>query len=294
MVKAAFSSTSAGPNCYGYPTPKGQPSCWLFWESPFELAYMSWGKRWYGDTPARARPHDGWHYFVTLAGRPRLVVNGRDVQLEPGDVSICHPRCVKGNVDEPGSVCEMLTWIWRSPPAHSTLRPLEKRHLLCRVDSRLLGRLKALHVRCREAVARADERSLIELRAARLQLDLLLLDAGEREGTANSDFRIELATEYLRHHLNEQEPVTKLCQYLHISEASLKRLFREQTGKSPRAFALEWRMRWAHDQLAAPGASVKSIAYALGYRHANDFSRAFKRHYGSTASDVIGRGGVAE
>lgn len=287
MKTVAFRNTTLGPDCYGYPTPQGQPPCWLYWEKPFELAYLSWGERCYGERPARERAHDGWHYFVVLAGSPYLYVNGRLVQTQPGWVSICHPSCVKGNRDEAGRRCEMLTWIWRSPPAHSTLQPSEGDFVAMTVDRAALRRLKALHARCREAVANADERSLLELRVARPELDLCLLDGCERPRGPNADFRIDLATEYLRNHLHEQEPVKKLCQYLHISEASLKRLFRDQTGKSPREFALGWRMQWAHEQLTQHGATVKAVAFALGYRHANDFSRAFKRHHGTTATRAL-------
>jgi AraC-like DNA-binding protein len=46
-------------------------------------------------------------------------------------------------------------------------------------------------------------------------------------------------------------------------------------------------MRWAREQLSRKHASVKSVAYALGYRHPNDFSRAFKRQYGLTASRIL-------
>ena len=277
------------PRYANYQPPKGHPLCWVFQAKPFELAYLSWGNRWYGDAPANARAHDGWHYFVVLAGTPALHVNGRTLPTRPGFVSIAHPDCVVGHSDQPGRSCEMLTWVWRQPPSHSALLPPEKEFCRFHVAPGELRRLKNLHVHCREAVAKASELSQLQLRAARLQLDLCLLEGREHRRSADRDFRINLAAEYLRNHLNEQEPVKRLCEYLHISEASLKRLFREHTGKSPRTFALEWRMRWAHEQLNAPGASVKSIAYSLGYRHANDFSRAFKRHHGSTASDVIGR-----
>jgi AraC-like DNA-binding protein len=43
-------------------------------------------------------------------------------------------------------------------------------------------------------------------------------------------------------------------------------------------------MQWARQQLRDPTKSVKSVAYALGYRHPPDFSRAFKSHFGVTAS----------
>jgi len=40
-------------------------------------------------------------------------------------------------------------------------------------------------------------------------------------------------------------------------------------------------MQHAQAQLAR-GVAVKQIAFELGYRHANDFSRAYKRFFGAT------------
>jgi len=293
-LKRVSGSASSGavvpikPRYANYQPPKGHPLCWVFKAKPFELAYLSWGHRWYGDAPANARSHDGWHYFVVLAGTPALHVNGRILPTKPGLVSVAHPDCVVGHGDQVGRCCEMLTWVWRTPPAHSALRPMEGGSLRLMIDRTELRRLKNFHVQCREAIANANERSQLQLLATRLQIDLCLLEGREHRRTADGDFRIGLATDFLRNHLNEAEPVKRLCEYLHISEASLKRLFHEHTGKSPRNFALEWRMRWAHERLASTGASVKSVAYALGYRHANDFSRAFKRHHGVLASGVLG------
>lgn len=278
------------PRYANYRPPKGHPLCWVFRPKPFDLAYLSWGHRWYGDAPANARAHDGWHYFVVLAGTPDLHVDGETLKTRPGLVNVAHPDSVVGHTDKPGRRCEMLTWVWRSPPDHSALVPPAGGSLRLMLDRGALRRLKALHAQCREAVATADERGQLQLKVARLQLDLSLVEQHGHRRTADRDFRINLAAEYLRNHLDEQEPVKRLCEYLHISEASLKRLFREHTGKSPRTFALDWRMGWARAQLAQAGTTVKSVAYALGYRHANDFSRAFKRHHGTVASGV-GRAG---
>lgn len=277
------------PRYANYRPPKGHPLCWVFKAKPVELAYLSWGHRWYGDAPANARPHDGWHYFVVLAGTPLLHINGRVMPTRPGLVSLAHPECVVGHSDQPGEQCEMLTWVWRSPPAHSALRPEEAGTLLLTLDRAGLRQMKKLHLQCREAVAHANERSQLQMRAARLQIDLCLLERREHHQAADEDFRLELAVDFLRNHLSEPEPVKGLCEYLHLSESSLKRLFHTHTGGSPKEFALAWRMRWAQDQLAKPGSSVKAVAYALGYRHANDFSRAFKHFHGLKASGLLQR-----
>ncbi len=267
--------------------PKGRPYWLPDRATSIELRYLSWGYRWYGEAPIESSSHDGWHYFVVLEGSPTLVVRGRAQRMPAGTVSICHPECPVGHRDRPKGRCSILTWIWRSQPTHSALRPKPGDFLKVTLEQDLLRQLKNLHAQCRKAVAHANERSMLQLHAARLQLDLCLLEAREHRQAADEDFRINMAMEYLRNHLDEPEPIKHLCEYLQISGASLKRLFHEHTGKSPRAFALDWRMQWAREQLLPAQASVKSVAYALGYRHPNDFSRAFKRYYGLTASRIL-------
>ena len=274
------------PRYANYRPPKGHPLCWVFKAQPLELAYLSWGNRWYGDAPANARAHDGWHYFAVLSGTPLLHLNGRTIPTWPGMVSVADPECVVGHSDRPGAKCDMLTWVWRTPPATSVLQPAPGEALRFLLSRGALRRLKALHGECRESVERTNERSRLRLRIARSQLDLILLECVEKEAARTDDFRLELAVDFLRNHLQDREPVKLLAEYLHLSETSLQRLFRSHTGKSPRQFTLQWRMDWAREQLAKNGTSVKSVAYALGYRHANDFSRAFKRHHGLRASGV--------
>lgn len=271
-----------------YRPPKGHPLCRVFRPQPFELAYISWGSRWYGDAPAAPHPHDGWHYFVVLAGNPVLLAAGRHFPTRPGFVSICHPDTRVGHDDQPGRPCQMLTWVWRNPPAHPDLVPTAAQPLLLQAGEPALRRLRLLHEHCRQAVARASELSLLQLRAARLQLELDLHLAEGRTTDRGPDpvFRFSLATEYLNAHRDLPNPVRHLCEYLDISEASLRRLFQSEIGQSPRAYSLDQRLRWARQQLETTTAPVKVVAYALGYRNPNDFSRAFKRHHGLAAQDV--------
>ncbi len=269
--------------------PKGRPHWHAAQTSTFDLLYLSWGYRWYGNEPIEPSLHEGWHYFVVLEGSPTLLIQGRKLKTHPGFVCIAHPDCPVGHIDLPKSRCRILTWIWQTLPSHSALQPEAAGFLKLTLEKDLLRRVATLSSDSHRAVAVASERSMLELRAARIQLDLTLLEARDHKSSANADFRFNLAVQYIRNHIDELEPVKRLCEYLQISEASLKRLFHERSGKSPRAFALSWRMQWAHEKLSAGQNSVKEIAYALGYRHPNDFSRAFKQHWKYEASRLLNR-----
>jgi len=269
--------------------PKDRP----YWLPPpskqFELSYLSWGFRWFGNSPIEPSIHFGYHYWVALEGAPWLLIKGRRVRAGAGKVFIIHPDCPMGHRDQPGRRCEILAWIWQAQPTHSALRPAAGDYLQVTLPKSALGRLKALHKQCRKAASAADDKSMLELQVARMQLDLLLLESREHRGAAQQEFRFNLAIEYLRNHLHLLEPVRPLCEYLQISETALKQLFRKYAGKSPRTFACQWRMQWAREQLSmgAGERSVKAVAFSLGYKHPTDFSRAFRRVLGYNAGDVL-------
>lgn len=286
-----MASTASGARDIWYtPLPKsgkhGSPLMRLHRPLPSELSYLSWGRRYYGEPPLEPRGHEGWHYFVVMEGNPTLVVGRTEIVAQPGAMSIGDPDCPIGHRDQPGRACQMLTWIWRTPPTHSALRTEKGECLRLTLEPDQLRRLKHLHTQCRDAVADSNERSMLQLRVTRILIDLCLLEAYEHRQAPDAGVRIDLAVQYLRNHIGRPQMVQSLCEYLQISKASLYRLFHKHTGKGPRAFAQELRMQWAREQLHASKKSVKSVAYALGYRYPPDFSRAFKHFYGITASGV--------
>jgi AraC family transcriptional regulator of arabinose operon len=294
-VMGSFSAASPlraarDPRDWYTPLPKngkhGSPLLRLFGAAPSELGYLSWGRRYYGEPPLPPRTHEGWHYFVVADGRPKLLVDTESVPTQPGTVSIGDPECPIGHRDEPGTACQMMTWIWRTPPSHSALRPPKSGCLRLELDPSQLRRLKHLHTQCRQAVADSNEQGMVQLRAARLYLDLCLLEALQHRPQPDERMRLDLAIQYLRNHIRDSSILPGLCEYLQVSKASLNRLFRKHTNKSPRAFAQELRMDWAHKQLSDPKKSVKAVAYELGYRHSPDFSRAFKHHFGISPSAI--------
>src|SRR5580700_682446 len=87
--------------CDGPPPKNVSPFVRLYRPAPFELSYLSWGRRRYGDCPIEPAMHEGWHYFVVLAGSPILAVGAKRFESALGDVSIGDPDCPIGHRDEP-------------------------------------------------------------------------------------------------------------------------------------------------------------------------------------------------
>jgi len=249
----------------------------------WELLYLSWGSRWMGDQPIPQAMHDGWVYAVILDGAPDAVVGGVRVRTKPGSVIIFHPDCAYGWVDKPGMESRMLTWLWRTPPGHSALQPLQGGYIHIKVTNTILRKLVAVNRECCRAVAVPGEMAFLSLRRAHLDMDILLADSMKQVRPPDSSYRANLALQFLRHNPAELHPARRLCEYLQISPSVLRALFQKHFKISPSLVALELRMSRAKELLTSGRLSVKEIAYRLGYQHPNDFSRAFKAYFGRSA-----------
>ncbi|MEM7708725.1 MAG: helix-turn-helix transcriptional regulator [Pseudomonadota bacterium] len=72
------------------------------------------------------------------------------------------------------------------------------------------------------------------------------------------------------------------ARYLDMSERTLSRLFRAQTGKTFSAYQRERRMELAARLLAMTPKSTTQIAANVGYKAVTAFFRAFREHHGMT------------
>jgi AraC-like DNA-binding protein len=269
-----------------YLPPAGRPR-WLPRDpDAWDLLYLSWGQRWFGDSPIPVAMHDGWVYVAILEGAPMFVTQDGARKVPAGSALVIHPDCAYGWTDKPRRSCRILTWLWRSAPALASLQPATGGFRCFEADRATLRRLAALHANCVREVATPDEVAVLSLHCARFELDIALARAQNRPPEVDSRYRMKLAMEFLRNNPAEREPVRRLCEYLQLTPAALNALFRQHSGESAKSFLLRWRMELARAKLRDERLPAKQVAFELGYRHANDFSRAFKRFFGVTARKV--------
>ena len=266
--------------------PAGRPR----WLPPdpdrWDLLYLSWGRRWFGESPIPPAMHEGWVYLIVLEGTPNLVTAEGAHPIAPGRIVVVHPDCAYGMSDRAGRSSRILVWLWRSAPALGSLQPAAGSFREMKLDRATLRRLAALHASCVREVAAPDDVAVLSLHCARLELDIALARSENRPPEVDARYRLKLALEFLRNNPAVLQPAPRLCEYLQISPAELNALFRSQSGESARRFLLRWRMELARSKLCDQRLPVKQVAFELGYRHANDFSRAFKRFFGGTVRKV--------
>ncbi len=94
------------------------------------------------------------------------------------------------------------------------------------------------------------------------------------------DSRVQVVVDYLVAHPSEPFDTEFLARMADMSPSSLRRLFKEHTGKSPGAFARDLRMTTAARRLLVTDQRISTIAYELGFDDANYFARIFKSVFG--------------
>lgn len=79
-------------------------------------------------------------------------------------------------------------------------------------------------------------------------------------------------------HLN----IDDICARLGISSSNFHRIFKEETGKTPKGYFMECRLEHAYAMLTATDLSIDEVAFQTGFSDRYHFSKVFKRHYSFT------------
>lgn len=98
---------------------------------------------------------------------------------------------------------------------------------------------------------------------------------------------------YMRNHLGQPLAVEDLADRAGMSRAAFDRHFRAVTSLSPLKYLKALRLNDAA-MLIASGATVTEAATRVGYTSSSQFSREFKRHYGTTPRAWAGNAGAAD
>ncbi|RYU58379.1 AraC family transcriptional regulator [Methylolobus aquaticus] len=94
------------------------------------------------------------------------------------------------------------------------------------------------------------------------------------------------ARDILLDEFREPPSVEQLARRVGINQFKLKQLFHQLFQTTPYALLLETRMQHAYRMLEATRCHVSVAAYAVGYRHATNFSVAFQKYFGVSPKSV--------
>lgn len=254
--------------------PPGRPS----WggQGNLPLIYLGWGKRDFKRYPLPVHYDRGTNYFVLVSGEI-VVTAGNEQKTIQGPAAIfIDSDCRFGITQTRRENVNILVWVWKARPELPELRLAKGGHLTLDLKASSLQGLNELHMRCRKEIAMSDNCLPRNLAALRHLVESEILRA-TRISPVTGDLRWELAHSWMMNNLSIHTPVPALCDYLGMSPSALHRFFRSQIGQAPGAYFRKLKWQEAKRLVDVEGWQVKAAAYHLGYRHANDLSRALKQ-----------------
>jgi transcriptional regulator GlxA family with amidase domain len=179
--------------------------------------------------------------------------------------------------------------VWNGPPRCPGLCPTADGVQTLTADRSLTRTLQQIHALCRRELKKTDALSALALEELRFRMDVTISRFKVSNRSAPEPaLRLELALRWLAQNKQERNPLAPLCDYLQVSSGTLNRLFRMHLHESVTAYHTRIRMERARQLLTRGRVAVKQVAFELGYLHANDFSRAFKKFTGRNPSEGEG------
>lgn len=123
-----------------------------------------------------------------------------------------------------------------------------------------------------------------QLMAVGLVIAALESDKGDAPSSALPQ-RLSHVLQWIEEHFTEPIALRDICEISHYNEVYLCRLFRERLGISPLQYVMSLRMKKACRLLEETCCAIKEIAPRVGYADDKQFSRAFKKHMGVSATE---------
>lgn len=233
--------------------------------------------------------HDFSEIAIVAEGALTHIHPGGSVRLTAGDFFVIHPgtrhgyadlqastivfNCLYKPANPPSSVWELPSIVrsiffpdkncQRAETFTGTLSGKDFEHAI------MLVKMIQAGSKCRRPFAR-------ELEALHFSGLLLLLS---REQSSNSETKhavIRAELEYIAKHANQRITLKELCAVSGRSPATLNRLFRNEVGKSPYAYALNYRLNKARSLLSEQRLALSSVAYETGFFDTSHLSRALQ------------------
>lgn len=110
----------------------------------------------------------------------------------------------------------------------------------------------------------------------------LMAGGGVPEGNVAGRMEIQRLAGWLRGREGERATVAEMAGHMHMSESSLNRFVRRETGKSPMEFAGWLRLEQARMALRTTDEAIGEIAARCGFRSAAHFATVFGAAHGAT------------
>lgn len=216
-------------------------------------------------------------------GRGFLILHGVEHKLSPGTVFAYGPSTAHTILSNPEEPLTKYFIDFSGPAA----RRIIGRKVLGAGGIAYLHQAQHIHDLFEQMIETGSKGGVLAPRLCSLLLELLSLRIEENahalaEVHSRSQQSFERSRTALQKHFRKLESVSDLARMTHLDRAYLARLFDRYLGESPHEILTRLKMNEAAAQLFLGRYTVKEVAAQVGFSDPYHFSRAFKKHYGTS------------
>ncbi len=239
--------------------------------------------------------HDFTELAYVLSGKGRYLIDGKEYDVEAGDLLICNPRVkhthIITNPKEPTIefISGFTDFHFKNMSPNSIELP-DGGYIL-----HTTAELKQeISKHCYAMIAERESNQVgkyFMFKAHLMQVLLLVMrdiagaDKLEQKGCTfesyNKSYAVNRIINYLNENYEQKISLEQIAHNMYLSPVYISKIFKEETGESPINYLIKIRLEKAKDILLnADSSSIKNIANQVGYDDVYHFSKLFKKYYG--------------
>jgi len=230
-----------------------------------------------------------FHLLMVLGGRGTYVVGGRSIPLHRGRIIFLSNGLEYSAVQDlkdPPHIIPLRFFIYdnrTNRPGSPLDKPAFVSHTTSNVEKfqDMFESLHRQHLLNRGPFRTGYCSTIIH----HILCDLLFECSSDPNHRNPRDARILKVRQFIANHPMDRSSVSDLAKMAELSEKYFTRLFRQQTGVTPKRYQLNSRLSSAR-VLLEEGMSVKETSFQMGYPDQFVFSKQFKALLGIPPSDV--------
>lgn len=232
--------------------------------------------------------HEGVFELCLVArGRMRYRYEGREIDINGGELHLCRPGVVHAGVNNLLDPC-LLYWCEFDPEVllpEGESREFYLSHasgrMSCGAPDSLRDGFEAMLAACHRPRS-AERDAEVQWRLGVMLLELARAEESEGNGSRRFSLPVARLLRALRADPAGRKPLKELAAESGLASSALHERFRRETGFSPHEYRMRLKIGLARKLLRETGASVTEIAYRCGFSSSQYFATVFGRLTGYT------------
>lgn len=236
--------------------------------------------------------HDFIHLVVIMKGKGKVVIDGKETEIEEGTVFAINPGCEHRTIpDGVTTECYLAFTNVEYKNCPKNFMPLFRGGNIAMIMPEKMKKQVFRICRDIESEIRTPRRGQhFMMKSYLIQILCLLarreeLDSETGKGYtfrgSGKEYVVKQIQKYFEEHYREKISLNQIASNMYLSPVYISKIFKSETGETPINYLISLRMEKAGKLLEKnPMLSIQKVADEVGYDDAYHFSKLFKKYYG--------------